>query len=162
MTQEVTSHEQGILGSSSLSLAPLHRLYLTSPLDHRYTIDSAERDTLVQIGWGLDPITGLILASPSPAGDSIPFFQVYLSEESDHLYTTDVQEKERLISQADVRDEGILGYVWSNQRLGTLPLYRLYHPDLKDHVYTTNGVERSTCIDHEGWKDEGIACYVYV
>lgn len=159
---KAASHEQsiGTPGSSSLPLVPLHRLNRPSPADHLYTTSDTERDACLRNGYGLQPNAGLILVSPSPAGDSIPFFR--LNRGKAHFYTTDVAEKERIISEAGTLDEGVVGYVYAQQRIGTLPLYRLYSPHADEHFYTTNSNERTLCIDRTGWRDQGIACYVYV
>lgn len=125
---------------------------------HFYTIDDVERDEYIKNGYILEPNAGLILHGPSPAEDSIPLFRIRLLNE--HLYTTDFAEKERTISQPGAKDEGIVGYVYAEQRIGTLPLYRMYSPYWNEHCYTTSGKEKEVCMREE-WKDEGVACYVY-
>ncbi len=55
------------------------------------------------------------------------------------------------------RSEGIAGYVFAEDRPGTVPLYRWLHPRDGSHYYTTtpNAPDRPNSVS------EGIACHVY-
>lgn len=55
-----------------------------------------------------------------------------------------------------LRSEGIAGYVFAEERPGTVPLYRWLHPADGSHYYTT----RPNAPDRPRAMSEGIACYV--
>jgi len=55
------------------------------------------------------------------------------------------------------KSEGIAGYVFAEERPGTVPLYRWFHPRDGSHYYTTipHAPDRPNSVS------DGIACYVY-
>jgi hypothetical protein len=55
------------------------------------------------------------------------------------------------------RTEGIAGYVFANERPGTVALYRWFHPRDGSHYYTI----RPNAPDRPNSVSEGTACYVY-
>ncbi len=55
------------------------------------------------------------------------------------------------------RSEGIAGYVFAEERPGTVPLYRWFHPRDGSHFYTI----RPNAPDRPNSVSEGIACHVY-
>jgi hypothetical protein len=55
------------------------------------------------------------------------------------------------------KSEGISGYVFAEERPGTVPLYRWLHPRDGSHYYTTI----SNAPDRRNSVSDGIACYVY-
>lgn len=55
-----------------------------------------------------------------------------------------------------LRSEGVAGYVFAEERTGTVPLYRWFHPPDGSHYYTI----RSNAPDRPRSVGEGIACYV--
>lgn len=55
------------------------------------------------------------------------------------------------------RSEGIAGYVFAEERPGTVPLYRWFHPRDGSHFYTI----RPNTPDRPNSVSEGIACHVY-
>ncbi|KAI0085548.1 hypothetical protein BDY19DRAFT_440511 [Irpex rosettiformis] len=144
----------------ALTKTPFYRLFSVSTMDRCYTTNVAERDACMENGYSLEPTAAMILACPSPEGDSVPLFRLYI-DGKDHFYTTSAVEKELVVRRGESTfDEGIAGYVYICPKDGTIPLYRMYHPVIRDHCYTANAAERKNCIG-SGWKDEGIACYVY-
>ena len=55
------------------------------------------------------------------------------------------------------RSEGIAGYVFAEERPGTVPLYRWFHPRDGSHYYTI----RPNTPDRPNSVSEGISCHVY-
>jgi hypothetical protein len=55
-----------------------------------------------------------------------------------------------------LRSEGIAGYVFAEERPGTVPLYRWLHPADRSHYYTI----RPNAPDRPRAVSEGVACYV--
>lgn len=70
-----------------------------------------------------------------------------------------VYSQSELLLHFDVtrlRGEGIVGYVFGEDRAGTVPLYRWVHPGDRGHYYTI----RPNAPDRPKAVSEGIACYV--
>ena len=55
------------------------------------------------------------------------------------------------------RSEGIAGYVFAEERPGTVPFYRWFHPRDGSHYYTIQPIAP----DRPNSVSEGIACHVY-
>lgn len=65
------------------------------------------------------------------------------------------------IANLGYTDEGITGYIFSNQQLATVPLYRLYSGTGTDHFYTTSASERDNAVANLAYTFEGVAGYIY-
>jgi hypothetical protein len=78
----------------------------------------------------------------------------------DYLLTTDVNDIPRMESLG-YHDEGVIGFIASEQIPGTQPLYRLVKPDGAGHLFTASPQERINTL-RRGWRDEGVAGYVWL
>lgn len=78
----------------------------------------------------------------------------------DHLYTTNPSEHSTATGMG-YKDEGIAGYLASNQVSGTQPLYRLSKSAGSGliHLYTTDNNERQSAIS-QGFKEDGPLGYI--
>jgi len=115
---------------------PFFRLYNPSSNDHFYTTDEFERkyaidnygyiddqycDNYEQQGAGCVSIAGRIFPVKT---ELVPLYRLYHPGIGDHAYTTLLSEKDKALS-VGYEDEGIAGYIFPTQQLGTFPLYRL-------------------------------------
>jgi len=104
-----------------------------------------------------------VLKSQKPG--TVPLRRLLLSSGM-HCYTTDDREVERLTAREGARDEGLLGYVYSEAIPGTVRLYRLRlgaeKADIR-HFYTAFEPEKRDVIRRRDLpvRLHGMTCYVY-
>jgi len=84
---------------------------------------------------------------------------MWSNDRQDHFYTTSVAERDNAISQLGYVSEGITGYVYPDNRCGSVPLYRSYNAQQLAHFYTISASEWDNAVQ-AGWVKEGIAGYV--
>lgn len=128
----------------------MYRLYNPNSGEHFYTMNAAEKESLVVYGWNYE---GRAWVAPR-SGNAV--YRMYNPVAGDHHYTTNYAEVEYLKS-VGWNYEGIGWYSDTNERS---PLYRLYNPNAVTgaHHFTTNAAERDSLVS-AGWKYEGIAWY---
>jgi len=148
----------------------VYRLYSPVTLEHLYTTDANEYNTLESyVGtWNGE---GQVFSEYSGAGTvggvaDEPYYRLYNPSVLQHLWTTDLNEYTVLATEG-WNQEGIVGYVFpatpgsTATTLPTVPgsqaLYRLRAPNV--HVWTTTLNEYDT-LQTEGWTGEGIIGYV--
>lgn len=130
---------------------PVWRLYNRYNGDHMWTLDKAEYDRLVKVGW-----TGEGRAWQAQARDYSSYqgwvMRLYNPWSGEHLFTMDDEEYDRL-GKAGWRQEGA---VFESAEAGT-PVWRLYNKWLTagTHLYTTNKAEYDRLVKL-GWTGEGI------
>jgi hypothetical protein len=78
----------------------------------------------------------------------------------DYLLTTDINDIPRM-EALGYRDEGVIGFIASEQLPGTQPFYRLVKPDGSGHLFTASPQERIDTL-RRGWRDEGTAGYIWL
>ncbi|GBG96508.1 GH25 family lysozyme [Lactococcus termiticola] len=130
----------------------VYRLYNTRSMEHLYTTDLNEAQTLVErtVDWTYE---GVAWYSPKSASKSV--FRVYNPKSGEHLYTTDNYEASVLTSKHGWKREGTAFYSG-----GGKAIYRLFNPaaGVGSHFVTASTNERDT-LKKRGWKYEGIAWY---
>lgn len=135
----------------------MHRVYNPNSGEHFYTADTAEKDSLVSVGWTYEGIGWV-----APAWSETPVYRLYSG--TDHHYTMDVGERNELV-RVGWRDEGI-GWYSSDSRKD-IPLYRQFNPNVNpsarrnnsgSHNYTTSKGENDSLVSI-GWRGEGIGWY---
>ena len=130
---------------------PVWRLYNRYNGDHMWTLDKAEYDRLVKVGW-----TGEGRAWQAQARDYSSYqgwvMRLYNPWSGEHLFTMDDEEYDRL-GKAGWRQEGA---VFESAEAGT-PVWRLYNKWLTagTHLYTTNKAEYDRLVKL-GWTGEGV------
>ena len=141
------AYEAALLSSGST----MWRLYNPWTGEHFYTADTAERDSLVVVGWNDEGVGWVAPASGDPV---YRLYNPYVVG-GDHHYTLSEGERDSLVS-VGWRSEGV-GWYSAPAELG-VPLYRQYNPYAATgtHNYTADEVERDQLIS-VGWRDEGIA-----
>jgi ABC-type transport system substrate-binding protein len=97
-------------------------------------------------------------AAASPAGLA-PLFRLF-ENGKEHLYTTSQDEKDGLLQTGAWVDEGITGYLSTEQIPGTVPLFRLSNAINGKQFYTTNEAERDGQLQHPGWSDKGTIGFI--
>lgn len=92
----------------------------------------------------------------------MPLYRTWSPGASDHFYTTSAAERDNAVQHLGYRDEGVTGYVYSNDSKGdTVPFYRAWSGGQSDHFYTVNAVEMENAVRKLGYTYEGVACYVF-
>lgn len=130
---------------------PVWRLYNRYNGDHMWTLDKAEYDKLVKVGWTGE---GRAWQAQARAYSSYQgwVMRLYNPWSGEHLFTMDDEEYDRL-GKAGWRQEGT---VFESAEAGT-PVWRLYNKWLTagTHLYTTNKAEYDRLVKL-GWTGEGI------
>jgi len=148
----------------------VYRLYSPVTLEHLYTTDPNEYNTLESyVGtWNGEGEVFNEYSGPATVGGVTdePYYRLYNTTVLQHLWTTDLNEYTVLATEG-WNQEGIVGYVFPGATgspataLASVPnsqaLYRLMAP--KVHVWTTSLNEYDT-LQTEGWTGEGIIGYV--
>lgn len=92
---------------------------------------------------------------------AVCLLRAYHSAKTNHFYTTSNAELQNASSNLGYTDEGVAGYIFSQQEPSSVPLYRLYNGGVFDHFYTTSESERDNAARSLGYEKEGISGYVY-
>ncbi|MDR1473582.1 MAG: hypothetical protein LBI41_03380 [Lactobacillales bacterium] len=130
-------------------LLTVYRVYNRNNGFHHYTMDRAEVDYLVSIGW-LDEGEAFKCNK-----QGVPVYRLYNRATGIHHFTTNSNERDDLVNNHGWEDEGIAWYA----RTEGIPVYRIYNPGNGEHVWTTSRAEVENAVAH-GWHDEGIAWYM--
>jgi len=148
----------------------VYRLYSPVTLEHLYTTDPNEYNTLESyVGtWNGEGEVFSEYSGPATVGGVAdePLYRLYNPSVLQHLWTTDLNEYTVLATEG-WNQENIVGYVFpaatgaTATSLPTVPgsqaLYRLMAPQV--HLWTTTPNEYDT-LQTEGWTGEGIIGYV--
>jgi len=148
----------------------VYRLYSPVTLEHLYTTDLNEYNTLESyVGtWNAEGQVFSEYSGPATVGGIAdePYYRLYNPSVLQHLWTTDFNEY-TVLGTEGWNQEGIVGYVFpaapgsTATTLPTVPnsqsLYRLMAPQV--HLWTTTPNEYDT-LQTEGWTGEGIIGYV--
>jgi hypothetical protein len=90
-------------------MLPVYRFWMEKSQDHFYTIDAAEKNTLIEKYsdvWAYEGVAFYAWPQGKEPKGAKPIYRFYQEKENGHLYTTDEAEKERLIR------EPALGYIF--------------------------------------------------
>ena len=130
---------------------PVWRLYNRYNGDHMWTLDKAEYDKLVKVGWTGE---GRAWQAQARAYSSYQGWgmRLYNPWSGEHLFTMDEAEYDQL-GKAGWRKEGT---AFESAKVGA-PAWRLYNRWLTagTHLYTTNKAEYDRLVKL-GWTGEGI------
>ena len=129
----------------------LYRLYNPNSGEHFYTSNSAERNTLISVGWNDEGIGWF-----APIHSNTPVYRLYNPYAGEHHYTMNTGERDALVA-AGWNDEGI---GWYSDDAERVPLYRQYNPNAyaNNHNYTTSLAENDYLVAI-GWRAEAIGWY---
>ena len=126
----------------------IYRLYNPNSGEHFYTVNEAEKNYLVSLGWHDEGVEFQSVA------EGVPVYRLYNPNTGDHHYTINKEERDYL-TRLGWKAEGIAFYT-----KGTKPVYRLYNPNAKvgSHFFTQSESEKAH-LEKLGWRFEGIAWY---
>ncbi|KAG8954649.1 hypothetical protein FRC04_011082 [Tulasnella sp. 424] len=102
--------------------------------------------------WTNQGALGLVFKSP--VDDAVPLY--HLTSGQQHLYTTSDVEKR---SQSNYSDRGIVCYILTREKPGTIVINRMVNSSWGDNVHA-----KANEIDEQkrwGYRDEGVRWYVY-
>jgi ubiquitin C-terminal hydrolase len=125
------------------------RVYNPNNGMHHYTMNRAEVDHLISIGWQYEGVAFKCSAN------GMPVYRLYNPNDGTHHYTMDENERDNLVALG-WNYEGI---AWYALMQGEVPVFRMYNPGNGEHVWTTNYAEVENAVAH-GWRYEGIAWYI--
>ena len=149
-----------VLSQQTSGSVPLFRL--RSPAGrHFYTVDTGERQTLLNGGYVDEGTTGFVLANLG--GVPQPFFRSYHPNTGGHLYTASIAEHDAATKKYGYRGDGISFFLWPDgmqPTVGVISLLRAYNNAIDDHFYTTDATEHANAVQNLGYADEGIAGWV--
>lgn len=134
-----------------VKIVSVHRVYNPNSGEHFYTLDKAEKDYLVSLGWRYENV-----GWSSPEKSELPVYRLYNPNAGDHHYTLNAAEKDNLVNLG-WNYEGIAFY--SDGAKGAA-VYRQYNPNAISgaHNFTTNKAENDYLVSL-GWHYENIAWY---
>ena len=89
-----------------------------------------------------------------------PLYRRYRQSNGDHLYTTSKDEADRAIFAYGYVDEGITGFVATQEVAGTRPFRRFNHSKF-GHLYTTEVGDAAVAVQQVGYVEEGLAGYIW-
>jgi len=154
---------------SDETVKPVYRFWSPQCQAHFWTINEAEKDTLIAnysaiwkyegIGWYAYDESG------HPAG-SKPVYRFWMHGLGEHFYTIDEAEKDYIINnypESFQRYEGIGWYAYpqGSEPEDTVPVYRFWLGFLGSHHFTTDEGEKDDIIaTYPTARYEGIAWYV--
>ncbi len=169
--QEIASFPDGkvfrLLGEAQGPPAfAVYRFWSPRTSKHRYTVDKAERDRLVNDRSGAwvyeGPAFHVFMTCEAPM---VPVYRFRSEDLGIEFYTIDEQERDKLTaSDADWTDEGIAWYAYAEKARDDLaPVHRLWSDRLGYHFYTASEDEKTKLSNDPAhtWTDEGIAWYAY-
>jgi hypothetical protein len=84
-------------------MTPVYRLWSDKGLDHFYTADAAEKDTLLRDYpdvWTYEGVAFYAWPAGQQPKEAVPVYRLYKQTDNTHLYTTSETEKENLIRQS--------------------------------------------------------------
>ena len=142
-------------------MAP-YRLYSPVTLEHLYTTDANEYNTLKSyVGtWNGEGQVFSEYSGPATVAGVTdePLYRLYDAPNKQHFWTDSYNEYNTLRNAPwSWNDEGIVGYVFPTTVTSGVPLYRMMAPQV--HLWTTN-VNEYDVLASEGWTQEGVIGYV--
>ncbi|WP_460479093.1 trypsin-like peptidase domain-containing protein [Comamonas humi] len=157
------------LASTAVSLAvptrmPVYQFYLPMSGANFFTIESSERDFVIEVLQGVLEYQGVAFyASAVPASGLVPVYRFFHPDKVAHFYTASADEKASLESAgAGWRYERIAWYVPASALADTAEVFRLYDHGKGVSYYTLNATERDWLQrPGGGFEYNGVAYYVW-
>jgi uncharacterized protein (TIGR03437 family) len=150
------------------SLVTRYRLYFPVTLEHLYTTDLNEYNTLGAEGWNQEGADAAVYNGPAAVGgvSTVPMWRLYYTTNMTHMWTTDRNEYLTLMTGYGgvFNGEGADEFLFPVQVASSIPLYRLLFngsgPPI--HHWTTDAYEFSVLTaPGGGWTSEGITGYLF-
>jgi hypothetical protein len=125
-----------------------------NPTSGAHTFTSSQSQ--VPSGYQMQGVAGYLVGKQA-GGKTAPLYAMSHAN-SDFFYTTDANERQQAI-QAGWTDNGIIGYIATNQQTGTVPMYRMTGPN-NLNFYTSDPTEHAQAAS-QGWHDVGVVGYIW-
>ena len=128
---------------------------------HFYTIDEAEKDSLVANSPNWEFEGAAYRAHETKTLGTVALHRFYSAAYKGHFYTIDEAEKDSLVANnRNWSYEGRAYYVYPSDGDGLVPVHRFWSARYRHHFYTTNVEEKDNLIaTNPNWKYEGVAFY---
>ncbi len=142
---------------------PVVRFYNERTGTHFYTIDSAERDKVLNLYPWFDYEGVQFYAYKTQTAGSQPVYRFFNTKTGTHFYTIVSAEKDFVIQNYPVFVyEGPVYYAMNTPVTGSEDLYRFYNTRTGAHFYTTSAAERDHVSATWPWFTyEGVAYQVF-
>ncbi len=155
-------------GADSVDRLPVYRFFSTLNQTHFFTIDEAERDTIIaNYPWYLyENVAYDVMAADNSFEQISPVYRFFNTRNGSHFFTIDEAEKDDIIAGYDwYRFEGIAWHAYASAfdaPADALPVYRFFNTQNGSHFFTINEQEKNTIIDKYNWyRFEGPAWYAF-
>lgn len=153
-----------VVGAATPIGSPVFRFFNTVNHTHFYTIDTAERDLVLQRYPQLVFEGPVFYALTLALGDAQPVYRLYDTSTGIHFYTNSAAERDQVLAEyPQFVYEGIAFYAPAVAGAdGRTALFRFYNNLTQAHFYTDSVAERDYVITNYGqFVYEGISFYVY-
>ncbi len=145
--------------------SPVFRFYSPAYSTHFYTMDTAERNDLIDNHadlWTYEGIAYYAFTDNSQPA-AVPVYRFCSASRDKYFYTVNESERDKLINlYSNVWTyEGVAFYVLPSyaETSGTSPVYRLWSSARQSHFWTISAVERDRFVASSDWTYEGAAWY---
>ena len=149
--------------TSTLALFPVHRFYSKNYKGHFYTIDEAEKNSLIATNpnWKYEGIA--YYAYTEQTSGTVPLYRFYSKAYRGHFFTIDEAEMQTVRNtNPNWKYEGVAYYVRPTTATGASPIYRFWSKGYRHHFYTMDYEEMVTLRDtNPNWKYETVAFYAW-
>jgi len=162
---------QYMTSGTAPTMVPVYRFWSPLTSSHFYTINEAERSSLIDNYPEAWIYEGVAYQTQPTAGSTgaRPVYRFWSPLASGHFYTINEAEKQSIIntypsSVWTYEDVAFYAFAPGEQPAGALPVYRFWSPLVSHHFYTIDEAEKQLVIDTyplEVWTYEGIAWYAF-
>lgn len=153
------------------TLAEVYRFWSPTNSRHFYTIDTAERDKLINNYahiWTYEGVAFYAFATEAELS-ATAVFRFWSPSLNSHFYTTSQTERNKLIDLYSPETwvyEGVAFYTYAKgtQSADTYATYRFWSARFRTHFFTMSRTERDKLLDFysDVWTYEGICWYAYM
>ncbi len=145
------------------TLQPVYRFFSKNYKGHFYTIDEAEKNSLIATNpnWTYEGIA--YYAYTTQASGTVPLYRFYSKAYRGHFFTINEAEMRTVRNtNPNWNYEGVAYYVGSSDAMGACPVYRFWSKEYRHHFYTMNYSEMLTlCNTNPNWNYETVAFYAW-
>ncbi|MFH0711506.1 MAG: hypothetical protein V1889_00070 [archaeon] len=160
----VSGCESCVDESECADSVPIYRFLNSETGGRFYTISEAEKENIEK--YPAFVYEGIIGGAFAEEGEgTIPVYRFWSARLGDHFYVTDEgNERENFEKMwgADWIYEGVVFYIYEEERVNSLPVYRFWNVPNSNHIYTTDEDEKNELrtLEWASWRYEGIIGYV--
>lgn len=118
------------------SSIPIYRylFYSSSTTDHLYTTEKSQNLKHDGMNYTLEQQQFNFMPQKSIDVDMLPIYRHYSVSKKDHMFSTSNTE-------STYTNEGLLGYIFVEQQIGTVPLKEYYSSKVNNHLYAVKNTE---------------------